>query len=166
MEYTVEVPEDGDYPIVAYASSGAENSGFCFSVDGKAVGDTVKMKKTGEDWSVYEEVSAGTAKLSKGTHEIRLTITGNNVNVDWFSVGKVEKPSDEPEPDGIAPRVKFDVNTVTSYRVFNISGKQVGTVNLRGKTPTTALAEAGFTQGLYVLKSFDGRKKFLLNHTP
>ena len=163
MEYTVEVPEDGDYPIVAYASSGAENSGFCFSVDGKAVGDTVKVTKTGDDWSVYKEFEAGTAKLTKGTHEIRLTITGNNVNVDWFSVGKVEKQPDGPGTDGIAPRMKFDVNSVTSYRVFNLAGVQVGTVNLRGKTAATALAEAGFTQGAYILKSFDGRKKFMVS---
>jgi hypothetical protein len=54
-------------------------------------------------------------------------------------------------------------NSITSYRVFNVAGKQVGTVNLRGKTPATALAEAGFTQGVYMLKSFDGRKKFMVS---
>jgi hypothetical protein len=163
MEYTVDVAEDGDYPIVANASSGAENSGFCFSVDGKPMGDTVKVTKTGDDWSVYKEFEAGTAKLTKGKHIIRLTITGNNVNIDWFSVGKVEKQPDGPGTDGIAPRMRFDVNTVTSYRVFNVAGKQVGTVNLRGKTPATALAEAGFTQGVYMLKSFDGRKRFMVS---
>ena len=162
MEYTVDVAEDGDYPIVANASSGAENSGFCFSVDGKPMGDTVKVTKTGDDWSVYKEFEAGTAKLTKGKHIIRLMITGNNVNIDWFSVGKAEK-QDGPGTDGIAPRMKFDVNSVTSYRVFNVAGKQVGTVNLRGKTPATALAEAGFTQGVYMLKSFDGRKKFMVS---
>ena len=162
MEYTVDVAEDGDYPIVANASSGAENSGFCFSVDGKPMGDTVKVTKTGDDWSVYKEFEAGTAKLTKGKHIIRLTITGNNVNIDWFSVGKAEK-QEGPGTDGIAPRMKFDVNSVTSYRVFNVAGKQVGTVNLRGKTPATALAEAGFTQGVYMLKSFDGRKKFMVS---
>ena len=84
------------------------------------------------------------------------------MNIDWFSVGKAEK-QDGPGTDGIAPRMKFDVNSVTSYRVFNVAGKQVGTVNLRGKTPATALAEAGFTQGVYMLKSFDGRKKFMVS---
>ena len=162
MEYTVDVAEDGDYPIVVNASSGAENSGFCFTVDEKPMGDTVKVTKTGDDWSVYKEFEAGTAKLTKGKHIIRLTITGNNVNIDWFSVGKAEK-QDGPGTDGIAPRMRFDVNTVTSYRVFNVAGKQVGTVNLRGKTPATALAEAGFTQGIYMLKSFDGRKKFMVS---
>ena len=163
IEFTVNVEEDGEYPIKAYASSGAENSSFCFLVDGKAVGDTVKMQKTGEDWSVYEEVSAGKATLTKGPHEIRLAITGDNVNVDWFSFGEVKaEPSD---PLKVAGQAKFHYNEPMSYQVFSLTGAMLGTVDLTRMDAQTALMAAGFKKGIYMLKQAQGSRKFLVNTT-
>ncbi|WP_405326548.1 carbohydrate-binding protein [Fibrobacter sp.] len=155
LEYSVVVPEDGDYEIKASASTGNENgTSFCFLVDGKAVGDTIKVPQTGEDWSVYKEFDGGKAKLTKGEHIIRLVITGNNVNVDWFSFGDVEKV-------GIKPSVKFQANASRVYRVYGVSGKLMGTVDLAGKKVGEALQSAGFTKGVYMLKSVDGHKTFM-----
>jgi len=155
LEYSVVVPEDGDYDIKASASTGNENgSSFCFLVDGKAVGDTVKVPQTGEDWSVYKEFDGGKATLTKGEHIIRLVITGNNVNVDWFSFGDVEKV-------GLKPAVKFQANAPRTYRVYSVSGKLLGTVDLAGKKAGEALQSAGFTKGVYMLKSIDGHKTFM-----
>jgi len=155
LEYSVVVPEDGDYEIKASASTGNENgSSFCFLVDGKAVGDTVKVPQTGEDWSVYKEFEGGKAKLTKGEHIIRLVITGNNVNVDWFSFGDVEKV-------GLKPAVKFQANAPSTYRVYSVSGKLMGTVELAGKKAAEALQSAGFNKGVYMLKSIDGHKTFM-----
>ena len=154
VEFTVDVDADGEYPITAYASSGAENSSFCFLVDGKAVGDTVKMDKTGEDWSVYKEVSAGKVTLTKGPHEIRLAITGDNVNVDWFAFGEIEKTT-------IAAGVKFHDNKPMSFQVFGLNGAMLGTVDLTGMSAEQALKAAGFRQGAYMLKQAQGNKKFM-----
>ena len=154
LEYTVDVPEDGDYAIKASASTGAESASFCFLADGKAIGDTVKVTQTGEDWSVYKEFDGGTAKLTKGTHVIRLVITSDNVNVDWFSLGEVKS-------DAIKAGVKFATASSKVYRVYNVGGKLMGTVDLTGKKANAALLDAGFTKGVYMLKSVDGRKTFM-----
>lgn len=154
FEYTVEVPEDGDYAIKASASTGMESASFCFLADGKAIGDTITVPQTGEDWSVYKEFDGGKAKLTKGTHVIRLVITGDNVNVDWFSLGDVEKV-------GLKPALKFQAKTPSTYRVYSVSGKLMGTVELAGKKASEALQSAGFNKGVYMLKSVDGHKTFM-----
>jgi len=155
LEYTVDVPEDGDYAIKAAASTGMENgASFCFLADGKAIGDTINVPQTGEDWSVYKEFDGGVAKLTKGTHVIRLVITGDNVNVDWFSLGDVQTI-------GLKHSVKFQANDSRSYRVYSVSGKLLGTVDLAGKKAGEALQSAGFNKGVYMLKSVDGHKTFM-----
>ena len=154
LEYTVEVPEDGDYAIKASASTGMESASFCFLADGKAIGDTITVPQTGEDWSVYKEFDGGKAKLTKGTHVIRLVITGDNVNVDWFSLGDVEKV-------GLKPALKFQAKAPSTYRVYSVSGKLMGTVELAGKKASEALQSAGFNKGVYMLKSIDGHKAFM-----
>ena len=155
LEYTVDVPEDGDYAIKASASTGMENgASFCFLADGKAIGDTVKVEQTGDDWSVYKEFDGGKAKLTKGTHVIRLVITGDNVNVDWFSLGDVKT-------DAIKAGVKYVASSSRVYRVYNVGGKLLGTVDMMGKKANAALLDAGFTKGVYMLKSVDGRKTFM-----
>ena len=156
LEYTVDVPEDGDYAIKASASTGMENgASFCFLLDGKtAIGDTVKVEQTGDDWSVYKEFDGGKATLTKGTHVIRLVITGDNVNVDWFSLGNVK-------PDAIKTGMRLAISGSKVYRVYNVNGKLLGTVDMTDKKANAALLAAGFTKGVYMLKSLDGRKTFM-----
>ena len=154
LEYTVDVPADGEYAIKASASTGAESTSFCFLADGKAIGDTITVTQTGDDWSVYKEFDGGKAKLTKGTHVIRLVITGDNVNVDWFSLGDVSEV-------GIKNGVRFATSGSKVYRVYGVSGKLMGTVDLTGKKAGAALSAAGFTKGVYMLKSIDGRKSFM-----
>ena len=142
----------------------ADNSGaksaLCIRVLGgtkkryATIGDTIVVQQTGEDWSVYKEFDGGKAKLTKGTHVIRLVITGDNVNVDWFSLGDVKT-------DALKPTVKFAASSSKVYRVYNVGGKLLGTVDLTGKKSGAALSDAGFTKGVYMLKSVDGRKTFM-----
>jgi hypothetical protein len=155
LEYTVDVPADGDYAIKVSASTGMENgTSFCFLADGKAIGDTINVPQTGDDWSVYKEFDGGVAKLTKGTHVIRLVITGDNVNVDWFSLGDVSEV-------GIKNGVRLAASGSKVYNVYNVNGKLLGTVDMKGKKAGAALMDAGFTKGVYMLKSIDGRKSFM-----
>ena len=157
LEYTVNVENDAnDVSISASVSSGVETSSFCILVDGVQVGDTVKVAKTGEDWSVYETVNIGKTSLTKGPHEIRLLITGDNVNVDWISFGDI--------PTSIA-QTKFHYNEPMTYQVFNMKGAMLGTVKLDRMNATQALRAAGFTKGIYMLKQVQGNKKFVVNAT-
>jgi hypothetical protein len=81
-------------------------------------------------------------------------ITGDNVNVDWFSLGDVEKV-------GLKPALKFQAKAPSTYRVYSVSGKLMGTVELAGKKASEALQSAGFNKGVYMLKSVDGHKTFM-----
>ena len=157
LEYTVDVPADGEYAIKAYASTGMENgASFCFMLDGKTlIGDTIKVPQTGEDWSVYKEFDGGKATLTKGTHVIRLLITGDNVNVDWFSLGDVSTIS--------LHATKFHMTSAKTYNVYNLAGKRLGSVDLVAGTAAESLKAAGFRQGVYMLRSMVGNKKFMVS---
>ena len=161
LEYTVDVPADGEYAIKANVASGSETSGFILQLDAKTLlGDTVKVPQTGEDWNTYEVIDAGKAKLTAGTHEIRLLITGSFVNIDWFSLGDVKL---DEAGTTITPAVtlNYGENNEQAYRVFSVNGKFVGSVELSGKTAARALSEAGFDKGIYMLRSVNGNKKFM-----
>ena len=152
LEYTVDVPADGEYAIKASASTGMENgASFCLLLDGKTlIGDTIKVEQTGEDWSVYKEFNGGNATLTKGTHVIRLLVTGDNVNVDWFSLGEVSSTIS-------LHATEFRVASGKAYEVYNLAGKRIGTVT----TAAESLKAAGFKQGVYMLKQKQGNKKFM-----
>ena len=156
LEYTVDVPADGEYAIKASASTGMENgASFCLLLDGKTlIGDTIKVEQTGEDWSVYKEFNGGNATLTKGTHVIRLLVTGDNVNVDWFSLGEVSSTIS-------LHATEFRVASGKAYEVYNLAGKRIGTVDLLGTTVAESLKAAGFKQGVYMLKQKQGNKKFM-----
>ena len=153
--YTVNVPADGEYAIKASASTGAESTSFKFQVDGKDVGSEITVTQTGEDWSVYKEFEGGKATLTAGEHVIKLVITGNNVNVDWFSFGDVKKE----ETIGLSQyNVKFNVTTNNVYRVYSMNGSLKGSVDLTGRSPEQALKNAGFNNGVYMLKKVNGNR--------
>ena len=140
LEYSIVVPEDGEYALKASASTGMENgASFCLLVDGKAVGDTVKVSQTGEDWSVYEEFDAGKATLTKGEHIVRLVITSDNVNVDWFSIGEVTT--------GINQGVKLNASKVSQYDVFDLSGKKIASFTARNMAEASKMWRDGSVKG-------------------
>ena len=140
LEYSIVVPEDGSYAIKASASTGMENgASFCLLVDGKAVGDTVKVPQTGEDWSVYEEFDAGSATLTKGEHIVRLVVTGDNVNVDWFSIGETTT--------GIHQNAKLNVASVSTYDVFDLSGKKIASFKARNMIEASKMWRDGSVKG-------------------
>ena len=156
LEYTVNVSEDGEYAIKASASTGMENgASFCLLVDGKLVGDTIKVPQTGEDWSVYQEFEGGSAQLTKGEHVIRLLVTSDNVNVDWFSLGDVGTIRIVP--------TKFQHASAKAYDVYGLTGKKLGTVDLSAGSAAEVLKAAGFVQGVYMLRSVVGNKKFMVS---
>ena len=129
---------------------------FCFLLDGETlIGDTIKVPQTGEDWSVYKEFDGGKATLTKGTHVIRLLVTGDNVNVDWFSLGDISTIA--------LHATQFNVTSAKTYNVYNLAGKRLGSVDLVAGTAAESLKAAGFKQGVYMLRSVVGNKKFMVS---
>lgn len=86
-EYSVKITEAGTYRYEATVSSGVTGSGFTISYvkDGKVTKlATVSVPQTGSNsWDTYKTVSGGISKtLEEGEYIIRLTITGQNCNID------------------------------------------------------------------------------------
>ncbi|MCQ2217678.1 MAG: carbohydrate-binding protein [Paludibacteraceae bacterium] len=84
LEYTVNVEESREYEITALVSNGGEMDGFKLYIDNKAITKDFTIPKTSDDWSVYEEVTIGTAEIEKGEHILKLEIVGSYVNIDWL----------------------------------------------------------------------------------
>ena len=51
----------------------------------------------------------------------------------------------------------------TAYRVFDLRGSVIGTVNLDHANAAEALKAAGFGKGVYMLKQVQGSKTFMVN---
>ena len=152
LKYTVNVAADGEYEISANVAGENGTGSLKLYMDDQPIG--TEMANTGAGFETFEIVSGGKATLTKGEHIVRLVITGDNVNVDWFSLGEVSEV-------GLKPAVKFQANASRVYRVYSVSGKMLGTVDLAGKKAAEALQSAGFNKGVYMLKSIDGHKTFM-----
>lgn len=158
LEYTVDVKKAGEYELLVHGASGSETSSFQFSIDGKTMTEVIEMPKTGEDWSVYEDVSAGKVNLTEGQHIVRLAITGDYVNIDWFRFGTEEEEYKE-DPLFVSPVSLHQPSKIESYRIFDMNGGYLGTVQAIGvqelRSRAAYLVKRG---GVYLAKSLNGRK--------
>ena len=105
--------------------------------------------------------------LTAGKHILRMTVTGDWFDVDYFTF--VEgKDATDPEPistTALSDGLKFHVSSSAYYRVFDLSGKMLGTVELAGKNASRVLKAAGYRQGAYMLKQVEGSRKFMARVT-
>lgn len=119
LEYTLDFAE-GDYEVVVNAASGTTTSAFQLYVDDKAVGSEVKMDQTAEnDWSVYKDVTVDIGKVSAGKHVFKLEITGDYVNIDYFTFKQKGSAA-------IAKKVNLEVKGLSDYDVFDMQGSFMG----------------------------------------
>lgn len=157
LEYTVDVKTAGEYELLVHAASGSETSSFQFSIDGQTVTEVIEMPKTGEDWSVYKDISAGKVNLTEGQHIVRLSITGDYVNIDWFRFG-TEAEENEDELLFVSPVSLHQPTETESFRIFDMNGGYLGTVHAMGvqelRSRAANLVKRG---GAYLAKSLDGR---------
>ena len=152
LEYSVKVTAAGTYPLVVHAASGSESSAIQFAIDGENVTEAIAVPKTGEDWSVYEDVNAGTVNLKEGEHIVRLTIVGDYANVDWFRFGDADEGT-----TAVAGLVQL-AQVSGKYRVFDVNGGYIGMVEASDmqalRAGTAKLAKRG---GIYLAKSSKGK---------
>jgi beta-xylosidase len=166
LEYTVNVKEAGDYTMFAAVASANNTSGFQLSIDGENITDEIAVPQASsgeENYDDYNKVSAN-VKLTAGEHILRFTVTGDWMDIDYinFVAGKDAEDSDPLEgTTAIKTVVQFNSFGSYTYRVFDLKGKQVGTVNLDGAHVGDALRAAGFSKGMYMLRSLRGEKKFM-----
>ena len=166
LEYTVNVKEAGDYTMFAAVASANNTSGFQLSIDGENITDAIAVPQASsgeENYDEYNKVSAN-VKLPAGEHILRFTVTGDWMDIDYinFVAGKDAEDTDPLEgTTAIKTVAQFNSFGSYTYRVFDLKGKQVGTVNLDGAHVGDALRAAGFSKGMYMLRSLRGEKKFM-----
>lgn len=145
MEYTINVKEDGTYPLTARVSSGLSGAGFRLFIDGKAISDTVKIPQ-GENWDTYSVVNGGSVKLAAGEHVMRMELTGSYGNIDWLKIGD--------DATGITTISTSD-NKNGRYTAYTINGNYMGEIDLVFTPDPEAVAQyirkKGFKNGIYIM---------------
>ena len=168
LEYTVEVAAAGDYTIYAAVASANATSSFKLSIDGEDITEEIAVPQatSGEDnYDEYNKVKANVT-LTAGKHILRFTVTGDWMDIDFinFLQGKDAEDTEPIGPLAIGD-VRFQNRTSQAYRVYGLSGKMLGTLDLDGTDASSALKAAGYTRGVYMLKQVQGGKSFLVNTT-
>ena len=168
LEYTVEVAAAGDYTIYAAVASANATSSFKLSIDGEDITEEIAVPQatSGEDnYDEYNKVKANVT-LAAGKHILRFTVTGDWMDIDYinFLQGK-DAPDTEPIDPLAIGDVRFQNRASQAYRVYGLSGKMLGMLDLVGTDVSSALKAAGYTRGVYMLKQVQGGKSFLVNTT-
>lgn len=168
LEYTVEVAEAGDYTMYAAVASANATSGFKLSIDGDDITEEIAVPQASsgeENYDDYNKVKENVT-LTAGKHILRFTVTGDWMDIDYINFVK-GKDAEDTDPIGgptaIGNKVAFKAMHYTAYRVFDLRGSVIGTVNLDHANAAEALNAAGFGKGVYMLKQVQGGKKFMVN---
>ena len=168
LEYTVEVAEAGDYTMYAAVASANATSSFQLSIDGDDITEEIAVPKNDgeENYDDYNKVSANVT-LPAGKHILRFTVTGDWMDVDYINFVKGKNAEDDCPIGGcttVIGGVKFQNRVADSYRVFDLKGSVLGTIDLaRTGNASAALEAAGFKKGVYMLKHVQGNKTFVVN---
>ncbi|MBO7413043.1 MAG: carbohydrate-binding protein [Fibrobacter sp.] len=152
LEYSVKVTKAGTYPLTVHGGSGSENSSIQFSIDGENVTEPIAVPKTGDDWSVYEDINAGTVDLKEGEHIVRLTIVGDYANVDWFRFG------DADEGTTAVSALAQLAQVSGRFTLFDMNGGYVGIVEASDmQSLRDGVAKLTGRAGVYLAKSARGK---------
>ena len=168
LEYTVEVAEAGDYTMYAAVASANATSSFQLSIDGDDITEEIAVPKNDgeENYDDYNKVSANVT-LPAGKHILRFTVTGDWMDIDYINFVKGKNAEDDCPIGGCTTAiggVKFQNKVADSYRVFDLKGSVLGTIDLaRTGNASAALKAAGFKRGVYMLKHVQGNKTFVVN---
>ena len=147
VEYTVDVKADAKYNITANIATSFETAGMQLLVDGEPITEAITFEKVDTVFTTYKVVDIGSVELKKGEHVLKLLITGGYLNVDWLQF------TDPNNPDmAIARNVRFVPQGNATYNVFGATGKFLGRINNAGANLTASLKQAGFANGMYILR--------------
>ena len=146
VEYTINVTADAKYDITANVATAFETSAMQLFIDDKEITESVVFPKVDSVWTTYKVIDVGSVELKKGEHVLKLLITGGYLNVDWLQFT-------DPNKTSIAKTVRLDAQKVSLYNVFGATGKFLGRVENKGANMAATLKNAGFANGMYILRS-------------
>ena len=148
VEYTINVTADAKYDITANVATAFETSAMQLFIDDKEITESVVVPKVDSVWTTYKEVEIGSAELKKGEHVLKLLITGAYLNVDWLQFTDPSNPG-----MAISRTVYMEPHASASFNVFGVTGKFLGRVENTGANMAATLKNAGFANGMYILRS-------------
>ena len=152
LEYTVNVKKGGDYVMLASVATDNSTAGFSLSVDGKTVAE---VPVSGESWNDFADVKSN-VKLSEGEHILRFTITGDWFDIDYVRFCATETCEDLASIRDMASRERFAVPAAASGKVFSLTGRYLGNVDLGASAAaqdiSASLEQAGFARGVYMVR--------------
>ena len=146
VEYTINVAADAKYNISANVATASDASAMQLFVDDKEITESVAVEKIDSVWTTYKVVDVGSVDLKKGEHVLRLAITGSFLNVDWIQFT-------DPNATTALNAVPYVPRKAMTYNVFGTTGRLLGTVDNVGSNVSASLKQAGFANGIYVVRA-------------
>ena len=146
VEYTINVAADAKYDITANVATASDASAMQLLIDDKEITESVAVEKIDSVWTTYKVVDVGSVDLKKGEHVLRLAITGSFLNVDWIQFT-------DPNATTALNAVPYVPRKAMTYNVFGTTGRLLGTVDNVGSNVSASLKQAGFANGIYVVRA-------------
>lgn len=153
LAYTIDVKETAAYDWKATVSSANDNASFRLFLDDVEISDLAEVPNTG-DWSVYTEISGKTSEIEAGAHILKIYMEGS-----WFNLDKIEFSGGSATE---ADWVLNDELLCGVFGVFSVQGVCLRSVDIENGDVQTALRNAGLDDGVYLLRSKDGKLSKLI----
>ena len=163
-EYTIKVPEAGNY--IVYVTVAADGEGAVVFKNGdKVISDTINY--SGDSWTKFEKAKGHVTFDTQGEQILTLEIAKGYIDVDKFEFMVTDcAPGDvgcggpsfncEDYPDDPAclvstPKTRSG-QTLQHYSIFDLNGHYIGSIS--AYSPSMAIQMInGINQGTYVLKN-------------
>ncbi|HOI27432.1 MAG TPA: carbohydrate-binding protein [Paludibacteraceae bacterium] len=158
LEYTVNVKETGVYSFEADVAQDGTSGAFHLSLDNVDITDNISVPNT-NGFDVYQTIKGSlNTRLEAGTHILKLTIDGSYFNIDKIRfVGSENTNLDITDVD------KLSLNG--NYMIINLLGESKGTILFsEGNNIKDRLSEKIKGSGIYILKSLEEDKSYIINH--
>ena len=171
-EYTIKVPEAGNY--IVYANVAADGDGaIIFKSGDKAISDTITY--TGDSWTKFEKVKGHVTFDKAGEQILTLEVSKGYIDIDNFefavtdcapgdatcggpSINCEEFPND-PSCKPVAIPTQLQAKKLQHFTVFDVKGSVIARVD--NYTLESAIASLKLSPGLYLIKSNTVTKKFV-----
>ena len=160
LEYTINVSEAGDYTFFAAVASANNTSSFQMFLDEKELTDKLSVPQASsgeENYDDYNKVSANVT-LPAGKHILRMEVTGNWFDVDYFTFVK-GKDATDPEPietQFVTNDIQLNQNTLQDYFVFDAHGVNLGIISGYGFDAAAEMLKSSSdirNSGIYYLRN-------------
>lgn len=129
IEYTVDVEKSGTYSFEAKVASGNDGASFTLYMDNVNIipsAKSISVPNTGS-WDDFTTVKSNLETLKKGTHVLKIEVTGDYFDIDNMTFTLV-KAIDDTGLDLIGSDDAILVDGI--YKAFDVTGRFVRNVNV------------------------------------